>query len=143
MGQGLTSDNYFAMNGKFQPNIERCPTGGNSAEVSARDLVDQRRSLEEAMSDNRIDDDLTEQIKQQQEYIAMVEQVEKLQQKLNQSKNQNDMESSLNKIFDEERLHTGHFNSKVNAEERQCDEIYKVGRRNSYQSVNMDPIVEN
>ena len=63
----------------------------------------------------------------------MVEQVEKLQSKLNQSKGHEDMEQSLNRIFDEEqRIHTGHFNSKVNHEERECDEIYRVGRRNSY-----------
>lgn len=66
----------------------------------------------------------------------MVDQVEKLQQKLNASNNHDE---DLNRIFaDEKRVNTGHFNSKTQLEERQVDEIYKIGRRNSYVSVNME-----
>ena len=65
--------------------------------------------------DDRINDELSKQIKQQQEYLAMMEQVETLQKKLNATKDGEEMnEESLNRIFSEEkRINTGFFNSNV------------------------------
>jgi hypothetical protein len=76
----------------------------------------------------------------------MVEQVEKLQHKLNISKSHHEEEynenENIQRIFSEEkRFNTGHFNSKAN-DEKQMEDIYRLGRKNSFLSVNMNPVLK-